>query len=74
MKKNELSLQVINFHAAGIDIGSRFHMVAIDQNKENVRQFGVYTNDHEQMIDYLRSAGITAIAMESTGSLLADTF
>lgn len=44
MKKQELSLQVINDHVAGIDIGSRFHMVAIDQRRENVRQFGVYTN------------------------------
>ena len=48
MKKQELSLQIINGHAAGIDIGSRFHMVAIGQLKENVRQFGVYTKDHEQ--------------------------
>lgn len=68
MKKQELSFQVINGHAAGIDIGSRFHMVAIDQLRENVRQFGVYTKDHEQLIDYLRNAGVTFIAMESTGS------
>jgi len=68
MKKQELSLQVINDHAAGIDIGSRFHMVAIDQRREKVRQFGVYTKDHEQLIDYLSNAGITTIAMESTGS------
>lgn len=74
MKKQELSLQVINDHAAGIDIGSRFHMVAIDQRRENVRQFGVYTKDHEQLIDYLSNAGITTIAMESTGSYWQTLF
>jgi transposase len=74
MKKKELSLQVINEHAAGIDIGSRFHMVAIDQRKENVRQFGVYTKDHEQLIDYLSNVGITTIAMESTGSYWQTLF
>ena len=74
MKKQELSLQIINEHAAGIDIGSRFHMVAIDQVKEHVRQFGVYTKDHEQLIDYLRNAGITSIAMESTGNYWQTLF
>lgn len=74
MKKQELSLQVINEHAAGIDIGSRFHMVAIDQLKENVRQFGVYTKDHQQLIDYLHNAGVTSIAMESTGNYWQTLF
>ncbi|MFC4231583.1 IS110 family transposase [Parasediminibacterium paludis] len=74
MKKQELSLQVVNEHAAGIDIGSRFYMVAIDQVKEHVRQFGVYTKDHEQLIDYLRNAGITSIAMESTGNYWQTLF
>ncbi len=43
-------------------------MVAVDQNKENVRSFGVYTQDHEQLIVHLREYGITSVAMESTGS------
>lgn len=50
MKKTESALQVINLHAAGIDVGSRSYLVAVDQNKENVREFGVYTKDHEQLI------------------------
>lgn len=74
MKKQELSLQVVNVHAAGIDIGSRFHMVAIDQNRENVRRFGVYTKDHEELVDHLRSAGITSVAMESTGNYWQTLF
>ena len=35
-------------------IGSREHWVAVDQNKENVQSFGVYTQDHQHLIDYLR--------------------
>jgi transposase len=49
-------------------------MVAIDQLKENVRQFGVYTKDHQQLIDYLRNAGVTFIAMESTGNYWQTLF
>ena len=29
MKKDEISMQVINPHAAGIDVGSREHFVAV---------------------------------------------
>lgn len=74
MGTKELALQVVNLHAAGIDVGSRSHMVAIDQNKENVREFGVYTKDHEQLVIYLRSVGVTTVAMESTGSYWQTLF
>lgn len=52
-KQTTVALSVVNPHAAGIDIGSRSNWVAVDQNKENVRSFGVYTNDHWQLILYL---------------------
>ncbi|MDQ2720618.1 MAG: IS110 family transposase [Bacteroidota bacterium] len=74
MEKKELALCIVNLHAAGIDVGSRSHMVAIDQNKENVREFGVYTKDHKQLIVYLRGVGVTTIAMESTGSYWQTLF
>lgn len=74
MAKQELSLQVENLNAAGIDVGSRSHMVAIDQIKDNVREFGVYTKDHEQLIIYLQSCNITTVAMESTGSYWQTLF
>lgn len=73
-KQTTVALSVVNPHAAGIDIGSRFHWVAVDQNKENVRSFGVYTNDHWQLILYLREHGITSVAMESTGSYWQTLF
>jgi transposase len=74
MEKKTAVLPVVNPYAAGIDIGSRTHWVAIDQNKENVRSFGVYTQDHQQLIDYLRQHQITSVAMESTGTYWQTLF
>ena len=74
MEKQTAALPIINPHAAGIDIGSREHWVAVDQNKENVRSFGVYTQDHQQLIDHLREHNITSVAMESTGSYWQTLF
>lgn len=69
-----LPLPIINLHAAGIDVGSRSHFVAIDQNKENVRSFGIYTKDHQELILHLRNSGITSVAMESTGTYWQTLF
>ncbi len=72
MKK--LSMDIINAHAAGIDVGSRFHMVAVNQNSDDVKKFGVYTEDHHRMIEHLKNKGITSVAMESTGSYWQTLF
>lgn len=74
MGKQAVALPVINPNAAGIDVGSRSHVVAVDQNKENVQTFGVYTQDHEQLIVHLHEYGITSVAMESTGSYWQTLF
>lgn len=65
--KNELKLEVVNPLAAGIDVGSKSHLVCIGQQSDQVREFGVYTKDHQQMIEWLTHAGVKTIAMESTG-------
>lgn len=74
MEKKTAVLPVVNPYAAGIDIGSRTHWVAVDQQKENVRSFGVYTQDHQQLIDHLRQHQITSVAMESTGTYWQTLF
>lgn len=74
MEKEKLSMQVVNPTSAGIDVGSRMHMVAVDQSIENVRKFGVYTTDHLSLIVYLKEHGITTVAMESTGSYWQTLF
>lgn len=73
-KKLKISMEVIHAHAAGIDIGSKSHWVAVDQNSQHVREFGVYTRDHLELIEHLRSFQITTVAMESTGSYWQTLF
>ncbi|WP_128762864.1 IS110 family transposase [Leeuwenhoekiella aestuarii] len=74
MKDKKMLLPMINPKAAGIDIGSRMHVVAVDQNTDNVRSFGVYTKVHHDIISYLNLHGITTVAMESTGSYWQSLF
>ena len=67
-QKNEISMEVINPHAAGIDIGSRIHWVAVGQKDEDVRQFGVFNEDLFSIAEWLKERGISSVAMESTGT------
>jgi transposase len=63
------ALTPIHRRAAGIDIGSRVHLVAVppDLDAEPVRSFRSFTADLNQLADWLVSLGITTVAMESTG-------
>jgi transposase len=56
-------------YAAGIDIGSERHYVAVgaDQAKEPVRSFGCLTPDLHEMARWLKSCQVETIVMESTG-------
>jgi len=62
-------LDHINQHAAGIDIGSRSHFVAVHEgaDDEPVREFSTFTGDLERLAEWLQTCGITTVAMESTG-------
>ena len=62
-------LQHINTHAAGIDIGSRSHFVAVPEGtcEQVVREFSSFTDDLHLMADWLVACGVTTVAMESTG-------
>jgi transposase len=68
-KRAPAALVPINRRAAGIDIGSRFHVVAVpgDLDAEPVRSFQSFTGDLNRLADWLVSLGITTVAMESTG-------
>ena len=54
--------------AAGLDVGSRFHVVAVaaERDAEPVRTFLSFTNDLYRLADWLAEVGITSVAMEST--------
>ena len=62
-------LEQINLYAAGIDIGSESHYVAVPEglDDEPVRCFSCNTGDLEKLADWLVQIGIQSVAMESTG-------
>ena len=64
------ALSVLNPHAAGIDIGSDFHVTALQlpgQDLIEVRSFGACTKDLEALADWFRLNAVDTVAMESTG-------
>jgi hypothetical protein len=67
--RKESELTRINEHAAGIDIGSTSHFVAVPPGScsSPVREFGVFTRDLYAIADWLRECGVKTVAMESTG-------
>jgi transposase len=67
--KSSGQLSMINEHAAGLDVGSTFHVVAVrsDQDDEPVRTFRSFSGDLHAMAAWLKSVGIKTVAMESTG-------
>lgn len=68
-RRTRKSLPTVHAHAAGLDVGSTFHVVAVspDATAEPVRTFRSFTDDLHQLADWLQSMQVTTIAMESTG-------
>lgn len=62
-------LSTINSNAAGTDVGSQFHVVAVpaDRDDEPVRTFKSFTGDLHRLADWLVACRIDTVAMESTG-------
>ena len=56
-------------NAAGIDIGSAAHFVAVppDRDDEPVREFASFTTDLHRLADWLDACNVDTVAMESTG-------
>lgn len=68
MAKRKIHMDIVNPNAAGIDVGSRSHFVAINQEHSDVKEFGVYAQDLKDLVQWLIENDIKTIAMESTGS------
>lgn len=68
--KSAKRLEPINPDAAGIDIGSAEHYVAVppgrDPEGQDVRHFKAFTADLHHLAKWLKRCGITTVAMEST--------
>lgn len=64
-----LRLEVVNSNAAGIDISPKEMQVCVpvDRAENNNRKFGVYTDDLNNIVEWLKSCHIDTVAMESTG-------
>ena len=63
------ALSVTHPNAAGIDIGSASHYVAVpaERDDEPVREFPSFTADLHRLADWLQTCGVDTVAMESTG-------
>jgi transposase len=72
--EEKVAMNVVHPNAAGIDVGSRSHFVSIGQQPNDVREFGVYSSDHQAMIKWLKDSGVTTVAMESTGNYWQTLF
>lgn len=66
--KKTMKMEIVNPNAAGIDIGSRSHYVAIGQGADDIKEFGITHSEHLKLISFLQEASVTTLAMESTGS------
>jgi transposase len=75
-KGTPTALAPINRRAAGVDIGSRFHVVAVpaELDAEPVRSFHSFTGDLNRLADWLVVLGITTVAMESTSIYWVPVF
>lgn len=66
------NLKQINPYAAGIDIGSAENYVCVPahtvpEGEPTVRCFGVFSEQHDAVVEWLRACGIRTVAMEATG-------
>jgi transposase len=73
MKQLE-KMKIINPHAAGIDIGSKSHFVAVGQSESQVKEFNVYKSGQDALIAFLKQEGVKTVAMESKGSYWQSIF
>lgn len=74
--RRPVALTPIEHRAAGIDIGSTFHVVAApnDLDPGPVRSFRSFTGELNELADWLVKLGISTVAMESTGIYWVPVF
>jgi transposase len=65
-------MPVIHPHAAGVDVGSTEHWVCVPEDsvpagEPNIRAFGGYSADLDELVEWLLTRGIKTVAAESTG-------
>jgi transposase len=71
MEQESIAMEVVNPQAAGIDVGSRSHWVAVGQSEKDVCEFGVFSQDLFALADWLKQSNVKTVAMEKYWHLLA---
>src|SRR5919109_576510 len=69
-KADELEgLPLLNRNAAGIDVGSAAHYVAVPAGRdaEPVQEFGSFTADLHRMAQWLKTCKVDTVVMQATG-------
>jgi len=71
-----MATKIVNLNAAGIDISSKEHVVAVPEDRvdKSVRTFPGFTRDLHQLAKWLKECKIETIAMESTGVYWYDLY
>ena len=66
--KLRAELRQVNLDAAGIDIGSASHFVAVPEGRDDVtvREFKTFTSDLYDLADWLKRCKVKTVAMETT--------
>lgn len=65
-------LEQMNLHAAGIDVGSAENYVCVPEHsvragEKNVRKFGVFSQQQDDLVEWLKTCQVSTVAMEATG-------
>jgi len=65
-------LKQMNLFAAGVDIGSAENYVCVPahtvkEGEPTVRRFGVFSENHDALVEWFLACKITTVAMEATG-------
>ncbi len=76
MKEKSNGLPVIQADAAGIDISSKEHYVAVNPQRDDqpIRCFGAFTEDLHAISDWLKQCKVQTVAMEATGIYWVSLF
>lgn len=75
-KKQATAFPVLYPNAAGIDIASKEHYVAVNPEKcsESIRSFGCFTEDLKAIAQWLKECEVETVAMEATGIYWVSLF
>ena len=68
-RQRRSTLRITNPDAAGIDVGSQAHYVAVSEERAevSVRSFGAYTAQLDELVQWLKDCAVKTVVMESTG-------